>query len=183
MQEPLEGGPGSGSGATAGAGALPGEMAGLQIEDTVLMEVEVLLRAAGPAWLVDEDEEEEEPVLDTAGGVNWPLLSEPVLSRAGDDFFLGGRALAALPLCCCWRHLALRFLNHTCGQKRRQELATKPPPPQQQNNPDSHAGEGKLKVIIHQVHFHAAPRPGPGPVSVLETALGQQPIEFHHTVG
>ena len=35
-----------------------------------------------------EEEEEEEPVLETAGGVNWPLLSEPVLSLAGDDFFL-----------------------------------------------------------------------------------------------
>lgn len=118
MQEALEGGPGSGSGATAAVGALPGEIAGLQMEDTVLMEVEVLLRAAGPVWLVDEDEEEDEPVLETAGGVNWPLLSEPVLSRAGDDFFLGGLALAVLPLCCCWRHLALRFLNHTYEQKR-----------------------------------------------------------------
>lgn len=115
MQEALDGGPGSGRGATAGAGAFPGEMAGLQMEETVLMEVEVLLSAAGPVWLVEEDEEEEEPVLETAGGVNWPLLSEPVLSRAGDDFFLGGRALALLPLCCCWRHLARRFLNHTCG--------------------------------------------------------------------
>lgn len=64
--------------------------------------------------MVEEDEEEDEPVLETAGGVNWPLLSEPVLSRAGEDFFLGGLALALLPLCCCWRHLARRFLNHTC---------------------------------------------------------------------
>lgn len=63
--------------------------------------------------MVEEDEDEDEPVLETAGGVNWPLLSEPVLSRAGEDFFLGGLALALLPLCCCWRHLALRFLNHT----------------------------------------------------------------------
>lgn len=71
MQEALDGGPGSGSGATAGAGAFPGEMAGLQMEETVLMEVEVLLlSAAGPVWLVEEDEEEDEPVLDTAGGVN-----------------------------------------------------------------------------------------------------------------
>lgn len=119
MQEALEGGPGSGSGATAGAGAFPGEMAGLQMEETVLMEVEVLLSATGTAWLVVEDEDEDEPVLETAGGVNWPLLSEPVLSRAGDDFFLGGRALALLPLCCCWRHLALRFLNHTCNPGER----------------------------------------------------------------
>lgn len=66
IQEALEGGPGSGRGATAAAGAFPGEMAGLQMEDTVLMEVEVL--RAGPLWLVEE--EEEEPALDTAGGVN-----------------------------------------------------------------------------------------------------------------
>lgn len=67
--------------------------------------------------MAEEDEDEDEPVLETAGGVNWPLLSEPVLSRAGDDFFLGGLALALLPLCCCWRHLALRFLNHTCNRE------------------------------------------------------------------
>lgn len=66
IQEALEGGPGSGRGATAVAGAFPGEMAGLQMEDTVLIEVEVL--RAGPLWLVEE--EEEEPALDTAGGVN-----------------------------------------------------------------------------------------------------------------
>lgn len=48
MQDALDGGPGSGSGATAGAGAFPGEMAGLQMEETVLMEVEVLLSATGP---------------------------------------------------------------------------------------------------------------------------------------
>lgn len=130
IQDVLDGGPGSGSGATAGAGALPGEIAGLQMEETVLMEVEVLLSAAAaaaaaawPVWLVEEDEpeEEDEPVLETAGGVNWPLLSEPVLSRAGDDFFLGGRALALLPLCCCWRHLALRFLNHTYKKPKKQQ--------------------------------------------------------------
>lgn len=69
IQEALEGGPGSGRGATAGAGAFPGEMAGLQIDETVLMEVEVL-RAVGPVWLVEDDDDEEEPVLDTAGGVN-----------------------------------------------------------------------------------------------------------------
>lgn len=74
---------------------------------------------------MEEDEDEDEPVLETAGGVNWPLLSEPVLSRAGEDFFLGGRALALLPLCCCWRHLALRFLNHTYKpENSSQELAT-----------------------------------------------------------
>lgn len=70
MQEALDGGPGSGKGAAAGAGAFPGEMAGLQMDDTVLMEVEVLLRAVGPVWFVEDDEEEDEPVLETAGGVN-----------------------------------------------------------------------------------------------------------------
>ena len=125
MQDALDGGPGSGSGATAGAGAFPGEMAGLQMEETVLMEVEVLLSAAGPVWFVEEDEDEDEPVLETAGGVNWPLLSDPVLSRAGEDFFLGGLALALLPLCCCWRHLARRFLNHTCTRERQPGVSTK----------------------------------------------------------
>lgn len=48
IQDALDGGPGSGSGATAGAGAFPGEIAGLQMEETVLMEVEVLLSAVGP---------------------------------------------------------------------------------------------------------------------------------------
>lgn len=54
---------------------------------------------AGPEELeLDEDDEAE---LETAGGVNCPLLSEPELSRAGEDFFLAGRLLAPLPLCCC----------------------------------------------------------------------------------
>lgn len=153
MQEALEGGPGSGRGATAGAGAFPGEMAGLQMEETVLMEVEVLLSATGTAWLVEEDEDEDEPVLETAGGVNWPLLSEPVLSRAGDDFFLGGRALALLPLCCCCRHLALRFLNHTCNPGERAGVRTRthghprhlPQTPQRPRD-----GGGKLGVIRQQ---------------------------------
>lgn len=92
--------------------ALPGEMeAGLQMEETgVLMEVEVLLM---PVLLLTELEDDEDPVLDTAGGVNWPLLSEPVLSLAGEAFFFGGRNLVVLPLCCCCRHFARRFLNHT----------------------------------------------------------------------
>lgn len=127
MQEPLEAEPGSASGAAAAAcGALlPGEMAGLQMEETVLMEVAVLLllvvlpSGSGPPWLADDDDDDDEPLLLlTAGGVNWPLLSEPVLSRAGEDFFLGGLDLALLPLCCCWRHLARRFLNHTWNRER-----------------------------------------------------------------
>lgn len=70
--------------------------------------------AAGLAEALDA-ELEDEAELDTAGGVNWPLLSEPELSRTGDDFFLAGRLLVPLPLCCCWRHLARRFLNQTCS--------------------------------------------------------------------
>lgn len=45
------------------------------------------------------------------GGVAWPLLSEPLLSLAGDDFFFTLLTLA--PLLCCCRHLARRFLNQT----------------------------------------------------------------------
>lgn len=73
--------------------------------------------AAAAAGLAEalEAELEDEAELDTAGGVNWPLLSEPELSRTGDDFFLTGRLLVPLPLCCCWRHLARRFLNQTCS--------------------------------------------------------------------
>lgn len=159
MQEALEGGPGSGSGATAGAGAFPGEMAGLHMEETVLMEVEVLLSATGPAWLVEEEEEEDEPVLETAGGVNWPLLSEPVLSRAGEDFFFGGLALALLPLCCCWRHLALRFLNHTYSPEHRAAVSNHTHWQAQQVSPTSvrvHYG-GKLGVMSHQGSFPARP--------------------------
>ena len=110
------GGVGSGTGGGAGAGEMG---AGLQMEDTGAVTEEEALRP-WPPWPdvlepdeAEEEEEEEEPVLDTAGGVNWPLLSDPVLSLAGDDFFFAGRTLALFPLCCCWRHLALRFLNHT----------------------------------------------------------------------
>lgn len=69
MQEVLEGGMGSAS--EAEGGAEPGEMAGLQMDETVLMEVDVLLMPVLLLLLlVDEEEEDEEPVLDTAGGVN-----------------------------------------------------------------------------------------------------------------
>lgn len=110
MQEALEGG--TGSERDEEGGAEPGDMAGLQMDETVPIEVDMLL-------LVEDEEEEEveeeaEPVLETAGGVNCPLLSEPVLSLVGEDFFFTGRAFVLLlPLCCCWRHFARRFLNHT----------------------------------------------------------------------
>ncbi len=116
MQEALVGAAGSGSVAGAGAGEMG---AGLQMDDTgVVTEAEVLIRP-GPPRLEETEEEEdevedvEEEELDTAGGVNWPLLSEPVLSLAGDDFFFIGFTLALLLLCCCCRHLARLFLNQT----------------------------------------------------------------------
>lgn len=79
------------SGSIGGAGA--GEMgAGLQMDDT---------------GALTEAEAEE----DASGGVKGPLLSEPLLSLAGEDFFFTGLTLVVL-LCCC-RHLARRFLNQT----------------------------------------------------------------------
>lgn len=82
------------SGSIGGPGA--GEMgAGLQMDVT--------------GAVTEEEELEEE--LEATGGVNWPLLSEPVLSRAGEDFFFMGLTLVLL-LCCC-RHFARRFLNQT----------------------------------------------------------------------
>lgn len=118
MQEALVGAAGSGSVAGAGAGEMG---AGLQIDDTgAVTEVEVLIRPGPlrPEEMEEEEEEEDEEEeveeeLDTAGGVNWPLLSEPVLSLVGDDFFFIGFTLALLLLCCCCRHLARLFLNQT----------------------------------------------------------------------
>lgn len=115
MQEALAVPRGSGP----GTGAVPGEIdAGLQMD-----EAEGVLPLRGPVprlgfpeeFELEEDEDDEEE-LDTAGGVNCPLLSEPELSRAGLHFFLAGRILAPLLLlccCCCWRHFARRFLNQT----------------------------------------------------------------------
>lgn len=116
MQEALVGAAGSGSVGGAGAGEMG---AGLQMDDTgVVTEVEVLIIPGPPRPEETEEEEDveedvEEEELDTAGGVNWPLLSEPVLSLVGDDFFFIGFALALLLLCCCCRHLARLFLNQT----------------------------------------------------------------------
>lgn len=132
-----------GSGIDTEAGAEPGEMeAGLQMEEaagvlnddgTATAGFPPRPAAAAAAGLAEalDAELEDEAELDTAGGVNWPLLSEPELSRTGDDFFFAGRLLVPLPLCCCWRHLARRFLNQTCGRpsgeervRGRVELAT-----------------------------------------------------------
>lgn len=122
MHEALLGGSGSGTDTATAAGAAPGEMdAGLQMDEAGVLSAaaaglpSAAAAAAGPEEL--ELDEEDEAELEAAGGVNWPLLSEPELSRAGDDFFLAGRALAPPPLCCCCRHLARRFLNHTCGER------------------------------------------------------------------
>lgn len=127
IQEALLGAP-SGSGTDTDGGAEPGEMeAGLQMDEAVGVLREdaaatgfpprpAAAAAAGLAEALDA-ELDEEAELDTAGGVNWPLLSEPELSRTGDDFFLTGRLFVPFPLCCCWRHLARRFLNQTCSEQ------------------------------------------------------------------
>lgn len=107
---------GSGSGTVTPAGAAPGEMeAGLQMDEAGVLREAGAPTGAEEAELEEEDEAELEAA---AGGVNCPLLSEPELSRAGEDFFLAGRLLAPPPLCCCCRHLARRFLNQTCGTNR-----------------------------------------------------------------
>lgn len=127
-----------GSGTDTDAGAEPGEMeAGLQMDEAagVLSDDGTATAgfpprpAAAAAGLAEapDPELDDEAELDTAGGVNWPLLSEPELSRTGDDFFLAGRLLVPLPLCCCWRHLARRFLNQTCSGPRREERVRGPP--------------------------------------------------------
>lgn len=89
--------------------------AGLQMDEAGVLRDAGAPTGAEEAELEEEDEAELEAA---AGGVNCPLLSEPELSRAGEDFFLAGRLLAPPPLCCCCRHLARRFLNQTCRRKR-----------------------------------------------------------------
>lgn len=116
MHEALAGGEMSGSEGGAGSGETG---AGLQMEEAgVVPEEELLMRPTPlrPEGLEPEDDEDEEDelLLETAGGVKWPLLSDPGLSREGEDFFFAGRILDPLLLCCCCRHFALLFLNHTC---------------------------------------------------------------------
>lgn len=91
-----------------------------------------------------------------------------MLSRAGEDFFLGGLALALLPLCCCWRHLALRFLNHTYGGRDKRQELTKQSQRQQGRkeknrdplpvgaSPENITGEN-WRLLSVQVHFHTGP--------------------------
>lgn len=55
--------------------------------------------AAGLAEALDAELEDEANRRQQAA-VNGLLLSEPELSRTGDDFLLGG-SLVPLPLCCC----------------------------------------------------------------------------------
>lgn len=104
MQDALAGGEMSGSEGGAGIGETG---AGLQMDETgVVPEDELLSRPAPlrPEGLDPEDEDEEDEVLlETAGGVKWLLLSDPGLSRDGEDFFFAGRIfeLLLLLLCCC----------------------------------------------------------------------------------
>lgn len=68
MQEALPGP--TGSGAEPGAGPVPGEIeAGLQMEEAIgVLPFRAAPRLGFPE--LEEDEEDEEPELDTAGGVN-----------------------------------------------------------------------------------------------------------------
>lgn len=114
MQEALAGTAESGRLAGAGAGEIG---AGLQMDETgAVTEVDVAIRPKPEETEEEEeevDEEEVEEELGTGGGVNCPLLSDPVLSLVGDAFFFMGLTLALLVLCCCWRHFARLFLNQT----------------------------------------------------------------------
>lgn len=112
MQDALAGGEMSGSEGGAGRGETG---AGLQMDETgVVPEDELLIRRPEGLEPEDEDEDDEE----TAGGVKWPLLSDPGLSRDGEGFFFAGRIFELPLLCCCCRHFALLFLNQTCQQIR-----------------------------------------------------------------
>lgn len=88
----------------ADRGSGSGEMeAGLQMDTVALAELELGVMAVPGGG---------------GGGLYGPLvalaLASALASRAGDAFFLGGRGLDWPVLCCCcWRHLARRFLNQT----------------------------------------------------------------------
>lgn len=80
-----------------------GEMAGLQMDTAVFPVLELGARL-GPDWA--EEGLNEPDGLGTGSGM--------LGSCAGEAFFLGGRGLDwPLLCCCCWRHLARRFLNQT----------------------------------------------------------------------
>lgn len=176
----------SGSG-TDTDGAEPGEMeAGLQMDEAagVLRDDAAATdgfpprpaaaAAVGLAEALDA-ELDEEAELDTAGGVNWPLLSEPELSRTGDDFFLTGRLLVPFPLCCCWRHLARRFLNQTCsGPDEREQVGggwgwaqlpapppLRPPPPPRISRPSPSKPPPPPDPAPSPARRSAAPAPSP----------------------
>lgn len=189
IHEALLGAP-SGSGTDTDAGAEPGEMeAGLQMdeavgvlrEDTAATGFPPRPAAAAAAGLAEalDTELDEEAELDTAGGVNWPLLSEPELSRTGDDFFLTGRLFVPFPLCCCWRHLARRFLNQTCSEQAEGDQGgwlvelTAPPPLGLTPRPGS---RGPLNPSLYPSQSPALPDPVPSPARARYPALAPSPI-------
>lgn len=189
IHEALLGAP-SGSGTDTDAGAEPGEMeAGLQMdeavgvlkEDTAATGFPPRPAAAAAAGLAEalDTELDEEAELDTAGGVNWPLLSEPELSRTGDDFFLTGRLFVPFPLCCCWRHLARRFLNQTCSEQGEGDQGgwlvelTAPPPLGLTPRPGS---RGPLNPSLYPSQSPTLPDPVPSPARARYPALAPSPI-------
>jgi hypothetical protein len=180
----------SGSGTDTDVGAEPGEMeAGLQMDEAVGVLREdaaatgfpprpAAAAAAGLAEALDA-ELDEEAELDTAGGVNWPLLSEPELSRTGDDFFLTGRVFVPFPLCCCWRHLARRFLNQTYSEQGEGEgirgLASGATPPPLGLIPRPGSREA-LNPSLYPSQSPALPDPVPSPARARSPALAPSPI-------
>lgn len=174
----------SGSGTDTDVGAEPGEMeAGLQMDEAVGVLREdaaatgfpprpAAAAAAGLAEALDA-ELEEEAELETAGGVNWPLLSEPELSRTGDDFFLTGRLFVPFPLCCCWRHLARRFLNQTYSEQGEGEgirgLASGATPPPLGLTPRPGSPE-PLSPSHYPSQSRALPDPVPSPARARSPA-------------
>lgn len=190
IHEALLGAP-RGSGTDTDAGAEPGEMeAGLQMDEAVGVLREdaaatgfpprpAAAAAAGLAEALDA-ELDEEAELDTAGGVNWPLLSEPELSRTGDDFFLTGRLFVPFPLCCCWRHLARRFLNQTCSERGEGEgIRGLARAAQGSSAPRTHTPpriSGTSQSQLYPSQSPALPDPVPSPARARSPALAPSPI-------